>query len=147
MKKEFTIPFPHRQLDPAKAEQYLKSEVMRKLVEEFRESEDSDRAAQCLSMAYLLMSMGNYYAEKCVGLIAKHHLQRGKIKTRTNNLMQSFDTWDSELFAIIGKPENANAFCNDNDLLIEILDTFLTDHIEVERGVYFKPKLFLPLKQ
>jgi hypothetical protein len=49
--------------------------------------------------------------------------------------------------SMIGKPENANLFCNDTTLLTEILDTFLNYHITVERGPYYAPKLFLPEKK
>lgn len=129
------------------AKQKIKTEVMRTLIEKFRTSGDSDIAAQKLSMAYLLMTLGNSYAEECVELMYKHHIVRTKVKTTSNNLMQSFEAWNKEMSSMIGKPESANLFCNDTTLLTEILDTFLNDHITVERGPYFQPKLFLPQKQ
>ena len=95
-------------------------------------------------MAYLLMTTGNHYAEESVELMEKHHIVRTKVKTTSNNLIQSFDAWNKEMSSMIGKTENAYAFCNDTSLLTEILDTFLTAHITVERGPYFQPKLFLP---
>jgi hypothetical protein len=127
--------------------QRIKEEVMKACIEEFRTSGDADTAAQKLSMAYLLMTMGNSYAEECVDLMYKHHIVRTKVKTTSNNLMQSFEAWNKEMSSMIGKPENANLFCNDTTLLTEILDTFLTDHITVERGPYYAPKLFLPEKK
>ena len=130
----------------AATKQHIKEEVMKACIEEFRTSGDADIAAQKLSMAYLLMTLGNSYAEECVDLMYKHHIVRAKVKTTSNNLMQSFDAWNKEMSSMIGKPQNANLFCNDTSLLNEILDTFLTDHITVERGPYFKPKLFLPQK-
>ena len=119
---------------------------MKACIEEFRTSGDADIAAQKLSMAYLLMTLGNSYTEECVELMYKHHIVRTKVKTTSNNLMQSFDAWNKEMSSMISKPQNANLFCNDTSLLNEILDTFLTDHITVERGPYFQPKLFLPQK-
>ena len=130
----------------AATKQRIKEEVMKACIEEFRTSGDADIAAQKLSMAYLLMTLGNSYVEECVELMYKHHIVRTKVKTTSNNLMQSFDAWNKEMSSMISKPQNANLFCNDTSLLNEILDTFLTDHITVERGPYFQPKLFLPKK-
>lgn len=130
----------------AATKQQIKEEVMRKCIEEFRASGDADIAAQKLSMAYLLMTMGNHYAEESVELMYKHHIVRTKVKTTSNNLMQSFEAWNKEMASMIGKPENANLFCNDTTLLTEILDTFLNDTIKVVRGDYFEPTLFLPRK-
>ena len=135
------------QLDRAEAKQRIKEEVKKACIEDFRTSGDADIAAQKLSMAYLLMTMGNHYAEESVALMYKHHIVRTKVKTTTNNLMQSFEAWNKEMSSMIGKTENAYAFCNDTSLLNEILDTFLSDHITVERGPYYQPKLFLPSKQ
>ena len=131
----------------AAAKQRIKEEVMKACIEDFRTSGDADIAAKKLSMAYLLITMGNHYAEESVALMYKHHIVRTKVKTTSNNLMQSFEAWNKEMSSMIGKPENANLFCNDTSLLTEILDTFLTDHITVERGPYFQPKLFLPQKK
>lgn len=128
----------------AVTKQQIKEEVMKKLIEEFKASGDADKAAQRLSMAYVLMTMGNHYAEESVELMYKHHIVRTKVKTTSNNLMQSFEAWNKEMSSMIGKKENANMFCNDTTLLTEILDTFLNEGIEVERGAYFRPKLFLP---
>lgn len=130
----------------AATKQHIKEEVMKACIEEFRTSGDADIAAQKLSMAYLLMTLGNSYTKECVDLMYKHHIVRTKVKTTSNNLMQSFDAWNKEMSSMIGKPQNANLFCNDTSLLNEILDTFLTDRITVERGPYFQPKLFLPQK-
>ena len=121
--------------------------MIEKLIEEFKTSDDADKAARRLSMAYLLMTTGNHYAEESVELMEKHHIVRTKVKTTSNNLMQSFDSWNKEMASMIGERENANLFCNDTTLLTEILDTFLNERIEVERGPYFKPKLFLPNKK
>ena len=122
----------------------IKKEVMMALIEEFRKSADSDTAARQLSAAYLLFTVANQYVEEANELIEKHHLLRKKIKTTANNLMQSFEPFHKEMSSMIGSKDNAHLFCNDSTLLREIIDVFLEQHIEVQRGPYFQPKLFLP---
>ena len=124
-----------------------KEKVMEKLVEDFRKSEDSVTAAQQLSAAYLLFTLGNQYAESATDIMLKYHLVKKKVKTTANNLMQSFDAFDKEMQTMVTRGENALAFCNDAETLREIIDVFLSESIDVERGPYFKPKLFLPLKK
>lgn len=124
-----------------------KKKVMEKLVEDFRKSEDSVTAAQQLSAAYLLFTLGNQYAESATDIMLKYHLVKKKVKTTANNLMQSFDAFDKEMQTMVTRGENALAFCNDAETLREIIDVFLSESIDVERGPYFKPKLFLPLKK
>lgn len=124
----------------------VKNEVMLALIEEFRKSGDADTAARQLSAAYLLFTVANHYVEQASELIEKHHLLRKKIKTTANNLTQSFEPFNKEMSSMIGNRENAYTFCNDTTLLTEILDVFLNHHIDVVRGPYFQPKLFLPLK-
>ena len=120
---------------------------MRQLVQQFKESGDADRAARLLSAAYLLFTIGNQYAEETVELMQKHHIVRKKVKTTANNLMQSFEPFNKEMSSMIGSKDNAHLFCNDSTLLREIIDVFLEQHIEVQRGTYFQPKLFLPEKK
>lgn len=124
-----------------------KKKVMEKLVEDFRKSEDSVTAAQQLSAAYLLFTLGNQYAESATDIMLKYHLVKKKVKTTANNLMQSFDAFDKEMQTMVTRGENELAFCNDAETLREIIDIFLSESIDVERGQYFKPKLFLPLKK
>lgn len=125
----------------------IKEEVMHQLVEQFRISGDANRAARLLSAAYLLFTIGNQYAEETVELMNKHHIVRKKVKTTTNNLMQSFEAFDKEMQSMVSNGEYANRFCNESSLLREVIDVFITDKpIEVQRGPYFQPKLFLPEK-
>lgn len=131
----------------AETKNRIKQEVMKACIEEFRTSGDADIAARKLSMAYILMTMGNHYAEEGVELMYKHHIVRTKVKTTSNNLMQSFESWNKEMASMLSCKEHADLFCNDATLLTEILDTFLDETIVVERGPYFQPKLFLPSKK
>ena len=122
----------------AATKQHIKEEVMKACIEEFRTSGDADIAAQKLSMAYLLMTLGNSYAEECVDLDVQtpHRPHQGQDH---NNLVILRRLEQGDVF---NDWQNANLFCNDTSLLNEILDTFLTDHITVERGPYFQPKFF-----
>lgn len=124
-----------------------KEKVVEKLVEDFRKSEDSVTAAQQLLAAYLLFTLGNQYAESATDIMLKYHLVKKKVKTTANNLMQSFDAFDKEMRTMVTRDENELAFYNDAETLREIIDVFLSESIDVERGPYFKPKLFLPLKK
>ena len=127
--------------------QQIRDEVMRQLVQQFKESGDADRAARLLSAAYLLFTIGNQYAEETVELMQKHHIVRKKVKTTANNLMLSFEAFDKEMQSMVSSGEYANRFCNESSLLREVIDVFIKDEpIEVQRGPYFKPKLFLPTK-
>lgn len=128
------------------AKEKIKSEVMRHFVEEFKASGDAERAARLLSASYLLFTEANHYAEAAVELMTRHHIVRKKVKTTANNLMQSFDSFDKEMRSMIPNAQFANALCNDTDTLTDILDTYIDSHIEVVRGPYFQPKLFLPIK-
>ena len=135
------------EIDREVQKEMAKEKVMEKLVEDFRASEDSVTAAQQLSAAYLLFTLGNQYAESATDIMLKYHLVKKKVKTTANNLMQSFDAFDKEMQTMVTRGENALAFCNDAETLREIIDVFLSESIDVERGPYFKPKLFLPLKK
>lgn len=130
----------------AKLLQLFRDQVMEQQIQELKDSGDADLAARKLSMAYLLTTLGNSYAEECLELVAKHHLVRSKIKTVANNLMQSFDVWNKQMASMMSGADSAVSFCNDTMLLGEILDVFMDSHIEVERGPYYKAKLFLPSK-
>ena len=136
-----------KKIERAEQKKMAKEKVVEKLVEDFRKSEDSVTAAQQLSAAYLLFTLGNQYAESATDIMLKYHLVKKKVKTTANNLMQSFDAFDKEMQTMVTRGENALAFCNDADMLREIIDVFLSESIEVERGPYFKPKLFLPFKK
>ena len=129
------------------AKQQIRDEVMRQLVQQFKESGNADRAARLLSAAYLLFTIGNQYAEETVELMQKHHIVRKKVKTTANNHMQSFDAFDKEMQSMVSSGEYANRFCNESSLLREVIDVFIKDEpIEVERGQYYQAKLFLPKK-
>ena len=106
-----------------------------------------DRAAKLYSMAYLTFTTANLYAESANDLLEPYGMVHGKMKTTVNNLMQSFDAYDKVLQKLIGSNDGANRqLCFDSDTLRELLDAFMENNIEVQRGQYYKAKLFLPTK-
>ena len=106
-----------------------------------------DRAAKLFSMAYLTFTIANFYVESANDLLEPYGMVHGKMKTTVNNLMQSFDAYDKVLQKLIGSNDGANRqLCFDSDTLRELLDAFMENNIEVQRGQYYKAKLFLPTK-
>jgi hypothetical protein len=118
-----------------------------------KESGDLDRCAKLLSMAYQVFTQANSFAEEAVSLMEQYGVIHKKAKTAANNLMQSFDAYDKVMSDMIkngGSSDPNGAFeqlCLDTEMLGIILDGFMNNNIEVERGPYYAPKLFLPEKQ
>ena len=107
-----------------------------------------DSAAKLLSMAYLTFTQANRYAESANDMLEPYGMVHGKVKTAVNNLMQSFDAYDKVMQGLIGGNQVAlRQLCFDSETLDELLDAFMLNNIEVERGAYFKAKLFLPEKK
>ena len=121
------------------------SDAHRQRVQQFMESGDQDRFGRALAMAYETFSVANAYAEEAVALAERHGFNVKKIKTKANNLAQSFDAFDKVIFSMFGDNQSAKSqLCNDFDTLRAILDTYRDHKIEVKTGHYFKPTLFLP---
>lgn len=116
-------------------------------VAEMQENGALDRAAKLLSMAYLTFSQANRYAEAANDMLEPYGMIHKKVKTTVNNMMQSFDAYDKVMQGLIGGNQGAlRQLCFDSDTLSELLDAFMVNNIEVERGPYYKAKLFLPSK-
>lgn len=81
--------------------------------------------ARPLSMAYMMFSIANSYAEEAANEIEKLGLMHKKIKTRTVNLATAFDLFDKEYFAMIGSEEMKKEFCKEYDMLKRGLDEFM----------------------
>ena len=122
-------------------------------IKRMRESGDLDRVAKLLSMSYQVFTQANSFAEEAVRLMEEYGVIHKKAKTAANNLMQSFDAYDKVMSDMIkngGSSDPKGAFeqlCFDTEMLGIILDGFMNNNIEVERGPYYAPKLFLPEKQ
>ena len=117
-------------------------------VEEMQANGTLDGAAKLLSMAYLTFSQANHYAETANEMLEPYGMVHKKVKTTVNNLMQSFDAYDKVMQGLIGGNQGAlRQLCFDSETLDELLDAFMLNNIEVERGAYYKAKLFLPEKK
>lgn len=116
-------------------------------VAEMQENGILDRAARLLSMAYLTFSQANRYAEAANDMLEPYGMIHKKVKTTVNNLMQSFDAYDKVMQTLIHGDDGAlRQLCFDSEMLDDMLDAFMLNNIEVERGPYYKAKLFLPQK-
>lgn len=131
---------------PKKQPAYIKE--LQQRIQEMRDNGTFDRAAKLYSMSYLTFSQANCYNEQANDILKQYNMVQGKIKTAVNNLMQSFDAYNKVMSSLIGDNKAAlNQLCFDSDTLNDMLDAFMLNNIEVERGPYYKAKLFLPSKK
>ena len=129
------------------AKKVLKSAAIEQSVKEMEESGELKHLGELLAMAHQLFSIGNGMVEEVHEVIERRGLNYGKIKTMANNMMQSFDAYDKVFAAMMhGDREAWEQVSQDYELLSEVVDAFMTNNIEVERGPYFGAKLFLPQK-
>ena len=108
---------------------------------------DLNRVSRLLAMSYETFSIANYYAEAANEIMERHGMVHKKVKTKANNLMQSFDAYDKEMSSMLGTKESREQLCGDFDLLQEMLNAFMQHDIEVKRGPYLSATLFLPEKK
>lgn len=129
------------------AKKVLKSAAISQSIKEMEESGEMKHIGELLAMAHQLFSIGNEMVEEVHEVIERRGLNYGKIKTMANNMMQSFDAYDKVFAAMMHGDKGAWAqVCQDNELLSEVVDAFMKNNIEVERGPYYIAKLFLPKK-
>ena len=129
------------------AKKVLKSAAISQSIKEMEESGEMKHIGELLAMAHQLFSIGNEMVEEVHEVIERRGLNYGKIKTMANNMMQSFDAYDKVFAAMMhGDKEAWAQVCQDNELLSEVVDAFMKNNIEVERGPYYNAKLFLPKK-
>ena len=115
-------------------------------IREFTESGTEAHISRKMDMAYETFTIGNAYIEEVVSTIRQYGFTDSKMKTLANNLMQSFDALDKYMIAM-HEGDTRNQLCNNIDVLREVLDSFINHNIEVQRGEYYKAKLFLPTKK
>ena len=120
------------------------NEERMQLIKELTESGNEARASRLLDMGYQTFTIGNGFIEEAIEILNRYGLTDSKLKTLTNNLMQSFDAFDKYVVAM---NEERKQLCNNIDILRELLEAFAENDITVERGPYFSPKLFLPEKK
>ena len=91
----------------------------------FGEPDKEDAIARLLSMAYLMFTIANSYAEEAISEVEKLGMMHKKIKTRTLNLATAFDLFDKTYFALIGREDVKKVFCVEYDMLKSKLDEFI----------------------
>lgn len=93
-----------------------------------------------LSLAYILFSVANSYCEEANERMSEYGLMHKKLKIKSNNLMQSFDAYDSVMRKLLrfDSPANVNHenigkyVCEDYDIVKAACDDFM------ERGEAYK---------
>lgn len=102
---------------------YSQRKIIRdnKNVKNFIDSGDSDLAAKCLSAAYLLISLGNFFLDETLDLFEKYDLLYGKLKTKACNFENVFDNLEKEIGKYIQKEAN-DKLVNDYEKLNKIIE-------------------------
>lgn len=115
-------------------------------IREFTESGTEARLSCMIDMAFEVFTIGNAYIEDVVETMRKYGFTDSKMRTLSNNLMQSFDALDKYMIALHDKEGDRERLCNNVDVLREVIDALSENKVVVERGPYFGAKLFLPSK-
>ena len=87
-----------------------KIEMLIKDNENFRryhESGDNMRLSKLVSMMYLLNTCTNELRMEADEILDRYEIKRGKIKTLSNNVEQSFDAYNNYLAAMLGDNDEA----------------------------------------
>ena len=93
----------------------------------FVESGSEHRTAKLIAMSYIIQSVANEYSEEAADLMAQYGLKHGRIKTASENLSRSFDTYNAVLSSLIGDEEARLQLCDDYEQFKQICDQFLND--------------------
>lgn len=94
-------------------------------IQEYINSDDSAKVNKLISMAYLVSTIANAYAEEAVEILEKYALVQKKFKTKVYNLHAAFDAFDKEMFKMINCEEGKKAFCLDYDIVRKLLDDYM----------------------
>lgn len=92
---------------------------------EYVESGDSLKAAKLSTMAYLAISVGNAYNEQAIDILQKYNFVQKKLKTRINNLSQSFDSYNLEVSPLVNGEEARKLLLEDYDAFSEMCELFM----------------------
>lgn len=85
------------------------------------------RLAWLESMAYVLASIVNEYIEEANDIMDKYGLKRGKLKTKCNNLTQTFETYHKEMAAMLKDDQEAKEqLCSVYEILKRELDKMMS---------------------
>lgn len=107
----------------------MKIEMLIKSDESFRryhESGDNIRLSKLISMMYLLNTCTNELRMEADEILERYNIMRGKIKTLSNNVEQSFDTYNNYLAAMLGDNDEAKRrFCGHYEGVIADIWAFM----------------------
>lgn len=73
----------------------------------YHESGDNTRLSKLVSMMYLLNTCTNELRMEADEILDRYEIRRGKIKTLSNNVEQSFDAYNNYLVAMLGDNDEA----------------------------------------
>lgn len=111
------------------------------LFRKFIETGADKVVARRISMAYLISSISNAYFEEAVDIMEEHKLVHKKIKTTSNNLTQSFDSFDKAISALIDTQDAKLQLCSDYDIFKSVCDRFMNADARVDdAGVTKEPE-------
>lgn len=91
----------------------------------FIESGDSRRVSILISMGYLVQSVANEYNEEAIKIMENHNLVHKKIKTTSNNLTQSFDSFDKAISQLINTQDAKLQLCSDYGIFKAVCDRYM----------------------
>ncbi len=97
----------------------------------FIDSGDSAKVSRLVSMAYLMGTVFQGYSEDAIDIMEKYKLVHKKIKTTSNNLVQSFDVYDKAVSALINTQDAKLQLCNDWEIFQETCDKFMNADVRV----------------
>lgn len=91
----------------------------------FVESGAKLKVSKLISMSYLVASVFNAYQEEAQELMDEYRMTVKGIKTKANNLTQSFDAYDKEMRTFLKEEEVRRLITEDYESFKRICDRFM----------------------
>lgn len=98
----------------------------------FTESGAAQKVARLISMQYLINSIGNGYFETALELMESFDMVHQKVKTTSNNLTQSFDSYNLAISALIDTQEAKLQLCSDYQIFAATCDKFMNADVRID---------------
>lgn len=105
---------------------------------------DKDSVEKMVSLAYLCFSLGNAFTERANEVLDKYGLVLHNVKYFSGRLEKAFDQYHAILRTMLPTIDNKKEFIREYSVFSELLDAMLADKINVRRGDYFAPTVYLP---
>lgn len=83
------------------------------------------KVSKLISMSYLVASVFDAYQEEAQEIMDKYHMTVKGIKTKANNLTQSFDAYDKEMRTFLNEEEARKLITEDYENLKSLCDRFM----------------------